>query len=971
MSMFDDLRTAEDTGLATRLARNIKGEVLFDRASRGRYSTDASIYQIEPIGIVVPETIDDVVAAMAIAREESVPVLARGGGTSQCGQTVNRALVIDCSKHLRRILQINAEARTALVEPGLVLGHLNNALRADGLFFPIDPSTHTRCTLGGMAGNNSCGAKSIRYGLMADNVCAIDAILSDGSRHRFGVMPDNLNDRTPATVVDLIQRMRVLGITEADEIAARFPQQLRRVGGYNIDVLTPAARAAGRDNLARLLVGSEGTLAFSAALELILHPIKPRKVLGICQFSTFRAAMAASRHIVDLDPEAVELVDRTMINLGRGIPIYRTTIDQMLIGEPESLLIVEFHGHDDAGLLGKVAELETLMSDLGYPNVVRAIDPAFQADIAAVREAGLNIMMSMKGDGKPVSFIEDCAVDLADLADYTERLNAVFERYGTKGTWYAHASVGCLHVRPVLNMKDPADVATMRSVAEEAFALVREYKGSHSGEHGDGLVRSEFHEQMFGQRIVRAFETVKQAFDPIGLLNPNRITEPPRMDDRTLFRYGPSYRPISDFSPRLDWSDHPGALGGMLGAVEMCNNNGTCRGFDSGVMCPSYRVTRDEIHLTRGRANTLRLALTGQLGAGAMASDAMADAMLLCVSCKACKRECPTGVDMAKMKIEVTAAQAERLGVKWRDLLIAELPRYAPLVSRLPALANLRNHLPPLRWLMERTLGFSAERRLPKWRSDRFEDQEATAATPGAPHAEVYLLADTFSRYFEPEILRAALNVLAAAGYRAVIPKTGGRPLCCGRTWLAAGLVDKARDEAMRTMKHMPRDLPIIGLEPSCLMTLRDEFRSLLPGVETERFAARAMLLSEFMARANPEMSLRVLPGKAHVHGHCHQKAFGAFPDVLAMLRQIPQLSAQPITASCCGMAGTFGYQKQTEATSRAMAEAELLPAVRSAAAHDYIVADGTSCRHQIRDLSGRQAIHSVCLMELALARNQ
>ena len=957
----------DNAAFAMRLARNIKGEVLFDRASRGRYSTDASIYQIEPVGVIVPESIDDVVAAMSIARDEGVPVLARGGGTSQCGQTVNRALVIDCSKHLRRILRVDAEARTALVEPGLVLGHLNNALRADKLFFPVDPSTHARCTIGGMAGNNSCGSKSIRYGLMADNVRAIEAILSDGSQHRFGMVPDNMGDRVPAAVVALIQRLLSLGVSEADEIAARFPKQLRRVGGYNIDALTPAARAAGRDNLARLLVGSEGTLAFSAAIELTLHPIKPRKVLGICQFPTFRKAMEASRHVVALDPEAVELVDRTMIDLGRGISIYRATIDQMMIGEPDSLLIVEFHGHDDGPLTAKLVDLEALMGDLGHPGVVRAINPAFQADIASVREAGLNIMMSMKGDGKPVSFIEDCAVDLDDLADYTERLNAVFEKHGSKGTWYAHASVGCLHVRPVLNMKDPTDVAAMRAVAEEAFALVREYKGSHSGEHGDGLVRSEFHAQMFGPRVVRAFEEVKDAFDPLGLLNPNRIVRPPKMDDRTLFRYGPGYGPISDFTPKLDWSEHPGPLGGMLGAVEMCNNNGTCRGFDSGVMCPSYRVTRDETHLTRGRANMLRLALTGQLGADAMTSEPMADAMALCVSCKACKRECPTGVDMAKMKIEVTAARAERHGVRWRETLIAELPRYAQFVSHVPMFANLRNYLPPLRWLTERFLGFSAARRLPKWRSDKFLDKEAEAAAPAFPRGDVYLLADTFNRYFEPENLRAALKVLAAAGYRAVFPKVEGRPLCCGRTWLAVGLVDKAREEAQRTMRHMPDDLPIIGLEPSCLMTLRDEFKSLVPGAATDHFSARSMLLSEFIAREKPDLALHALPGTARVHGHCHQKAFGAFPDSLAMLRLIPKLSAQPIVSSCCGMAGTFGYQAETEATSRAMAEAGLLPAIRAAADHDYIVADGTSCRHQIRDLSGREAIHSVRLVERAL----
>jgi FAD/FMN-containing dehydrogenase/Fe-S oxidoreductase len=958
-----------DSHLAERLRHNIAGEVLFDRADRGRYATDASIYQIEPLGVIVPRTIDDVAAALAIAREEAIPVLPRGGGTSQCGQTVNRALVIDCSKHLRNILHVDPEAGTALVEPGVVLGQLNTALRGEKLFFPVDPSTHARCTIGGMAGNNSCGSKSIRYGLMADNVRAIDAILADGTRHRFGAVPDNLGADMPANIADLIQRLRALGATEAEEIAARFPKQLRRVGGYNIDVLTPASRAAGRENLARLLVGSEGTLAFSAALELTLHPAKPRKVLGICQFPTFRRAMEASRHIVKLDPEAVELVDRTMIDLGRDIPIYRATIDAMLKGEPDSVLIVEFHGHEDAPLHAKLAELDTLMADLGLPGqVVRAIDPAFQADIASVREAGLNIMMSMKGDGKPVSFIEDCAVNLEDLADYTEKLNDVFARHGTKGTWYAHASVGCLHVRPVLSMKDPADVRTMRAVAEEAFALVREYKGSHSGEHGDGIVRSEFNETMFGSRIARAFETVKDAFDPANMLNPGRVVRPPRMDDRTLFRYPPGYAPIAGFTPKLDWSEHPGPLGGMLGAVEMCNNNGTCRAFDAGVMCPSFRVTRDETHLTRGRANTLRLALTGQLGADAMASDALAEAMHLCVSCKACRRECPTGVDMAKMKLEVLAARAERHGVSRRESLIAELPRYAPILHHIAPLMNLRNHLPPLRQLAQRMLGLAASRPLPAWRRDVFRDDEAATFAPAQPRGEVLLLVDTFNRYFEPENLRAALRVLAAAGYRAVLPPHRGRPLCCGRTFLAAGMLDQARAEASRTMGRLAGDLPVIGLEPSCLFTLRDEFRSLLPGAAADALASRAVLLSEFLAREKPDLPLRPIAVTAHVHGHCHQKSFGAFPAALSMLQRVPDLAVKPIVSSCCGMAGSFGYQAETQDVSRAMAEASLLPAVRDASPDDIIVADGTSCRHQIRDLGGREAVHSVRVLDRALA---
>jgi FAD/FMN-containing dehydrogenase/Fe-S oxidoreductase len=955
--------------LAARLRRETEGEVLFSRADRGRYATDASIYQIEPVGVLVPRTIEDVATAMAIARESGVPVLPRGGGTSQCGQTVNRALVLDCSKYLRNVLEIDPDRRRAVVEPGVVLSHLNAALKPHGLFFPVDPSTHARCTIGGMAANNSCGSKSIRYGLMADNVAAIDAILADGTRFRFGPDWPGQGATMPQVIGELMARLQALGQDLATEIAARFPQVLRRVGGYNIDALTPAAAAAGRDNPARLLVGSEGTLAISAALELNLHTIKPRKALGICQFPSFRDAMEATRHLVALDPEAVELVDRTMIDLGRGIPIFRNTIDRMVIGEPESLLIVEFQGMEDQPLLAQLARLESLMGDLGFPSsVVRAAEPDFQAQIAEVREAGLNIMMSMKGDGKPISFIEDAAVPLEDLADYTEQLNAIFERHGARGTWYAHASVGCLHVRPVLNMKDPADVTRMRSIAEECFDLVRRYKGSHSGEHGDGIARSEFNEPMFGARIARAFEAVKDAFDPKGLLNPGRIVRAPRFDDRSLFRYAPGYGPIEGFRPRLDWSDHPGPLGGLLGAVEMCNNNGHCRKFDAGVMCPSYRATRDEQHLVRGRANTLRLALTGQLDKEALASSDVQEALKLCVSCKACRRECPTGVDMAKMKIEATAARAARHGIGLRERLVAELPRYAPLAAAFAGAANLRNHVPLLRRLLDRTLGFAEERDLPAWRPDRFRDREASRfADSASTMGDVMLFPDTFNRYFEPENLRAALRVIAAAGRRPKLPRHDGRPLCCGRTYLAAGLIEKARAEARRTLTALAGDAPVVGLEPSCLMTLRDEFVSLLPGSEAKALASRAVTLGEWMAREKISLMLRPAATKAHVHGHCHQKSFGAFDTTLAALRQVPDLTVAPITSSCCGMAGAFGYQSETQDVSRAMAEADLLPAMRKAKPEELIVADGTSCRHQIADLSGRVAVHSVRVLADAL----
>ncbi len=812
-----------DSRLAERLRHEIRGAVLFDRADRGRYATDASIYQVEPIGVIVPEEIGDVAAALAIAREEGVPVLPRGGGTSQCGQTVNRALVIDCSKHLRRILHIDPDARTALVEPGVVLGHLNAALRQHGLFFPVDPSTHARCTIGGMAGNNSCGSKSIRYGLMADNVRAIDAILADGTQHKFGLLPDNIGADVPTGIADLIQRLRALGASEAEEIAARFPSQLRRVGGYNIDVLTPVARLAGQENLARLLVGSEGTLAFSAAIELALHPIKPRKLLGICQFPTFRHAMQAAQHIVELDPEAVELVDRTMIDLGRGIPIYRATIDRMLIGEPDSLLIVEFHGHDDAPLITKLDQLDELMSDLGHPDaVVRAADAGFQADIAAVREAGLNIMMSMKGDGKPVSFIEDCAVDLEDLADYTERLNDVFARHDTKGTWYAHASVGCLHVRPVLNMKDPHDVATMRAVAEECFALVREYKGSHSGEHGDGLVRSEFHETMFGSRIVRAFETVKDAFDPSNMLNPGRIVRPPRMDDRTLFRYGPGYAAVTDFTPKLDWSEHPGPLGRHArrgGDVQQQRHlpRVRCRRDVPVVPRDARRNASDARARQHAATGADRTARRGRDGVGC---GGRCDGAVRIV--QGVQTRMPDRRGHGEDEDRGAGGAVRPQGLTRRDWLIAELPRYAPLVAPLAPLANLRNRVPALRRLGERMLGLAADRPLPAWRRDAFRDREAACVRPVAPARR----SDAAGRHVQSLVRTGESARRTARADRGGISRAHAGRIAGGRCAAAAASSPPAwwtrrAARRWRTLDILGSgELPVIGLEPSCLLTL-------------------------------------------------------------------------------------------------------------------------------------------------------
>ncbi len=965
---FSSTAMRGDPRLAARLRRELEGEVLFDAFSRGRYSTDASIYQIEPIGVVVPRSEQDVVRAIQIAAETGIPVLPRGGGTSQIGQTVGEALVLDTSKYLNRVLSFDATVRTVTVEPGLVLDRLNKSLKPHGLFFPVDVSTGNRATLGGMAGNNSCGARSIRYGNMVHNVRAVDTVLADGSVAHFGA-DTRLPDGHPR-YRDLAQRLRRLGEREAEEVARRFPNLLRRVGGYNIDMLPP------RDNnLAHLLVGSEGTLAYFSRLHLDLQPIPAHKVLGICHFPSFYQAMDSTRHIVKLDPTAVELVDRTMIELSREIPMFSATVERFVRGQPDALLLVEFAGDEPDGPRRRLKELIELMGTLGFPDaVVEATEPVFQQAVWEVRKAGLNIMMSMKGDGKPVSFIEDCAVALEDLAGYTDRLTQVFQKYGTTGTWYAHASVGCLHVRPILNMKDEAGAKKMRAIAEEALAMVREYKGSHSGEHGDGLARSEFHEAMFGTRLVRAFEEIKDSFDPAGTFNPGKIVRAPRMDDRRLFRYKPGYA-IQPLDTALDWS----VWGGFGAAIEMCNNNGACRKREPGVMCPSYRVTADEQHLTRGRANTLRLALSGQLGPDALVSDAMRETMDLCVGCKGCKRECPTGVDMARMKVEFQHHYRRRHGLRLKDRLVAWLPRYAPCGARLSFLFNLRDNVPGLPWLSEKFFGLSAQRRLPRWRRDIFRPESESRGEAAPQGRDVVLLADTFTTYFEPENARAALAVLRAAGYRVHLPRAadGARPLCCGRTFLSAGLVDEARTEARRLLEtlrpYVERGIPIIGLEPSCLLTLRDELTVMRLGADADALAARTLLFEEFLAQEQVagRLRLRLKPlaaKQALLHGHCHQKAFGTMAAVQQALRLVPELEVKTVESGCCGMAGAFGYEAGHYSISMKMGELDLLPAVRNAPVDALIVADGVSCRQQIHDGAGREALHVARVLQQALA---
>ena len=1017
------------SALAERLRGNVEGPVRFDALTRGLYSTDASIYQIEPLGVVLPRTLDDIDACMAIAREEGVPVLPRGAGTSQCGQAVGRALVVDTSRYLRRVAAVDREARTVWVEPGVVLDRLNRRLAPTGLFFPVDVATASRATIGGMAGNNSGGARSIRYGIMADNVLAIEAALPDGRVAVFGGDQSGspeagrspggrpasafAGDTPPDSAADLVRAARAIASREADELERRVPKVLRHVAGYNLHrLLRPGASAA------ELLVGSEGTLAFFRGIKLKLSRRPARRVLGVCAFQSLLEGLDAVQHIVELEPHAVELMDHKLTALARENAAFRSTVDALFPPAAHTLLLVEFAG-DEAGVLSRqLSRLEEVVRGIGPGcDVTRAEDPAAQAAIWAVRRAGLNIVMSMKGDRKPVSIVEDCAVPLPVLAEFGAAVEEIFARHGTGSTWYAHASVGCLHVRPSLDMKDPADIAAFRAIAEEVHGVVGRLGGSHSGEHGDGILRSEFIEPVLGRRLARAFREVKDAFDPRGMMNPGKIVGAPRMDDRELFRYGPRYPRSVSLPTVTDWSES----GGFARAVEACNNNGACRKMDPGVMCPSYRVTREEADSTRGRANVLRLAMTGQLGAvrggilaphrerrggsrgvrgEGLAGDEVAEVLELCVGCKACKRECPAGVDMARMKAEVLHLRNRQIGMPLRERLFASLPRLAPVAARVPGLFNLRNRSRVLRWAGERALGIAAARELPEWHARPFRDAEmgdrgdapgggsrsvtdsvpnspmnlsappaTTNVEPRSPHP-VLLFVDTFNRYFDPDVARAARDVLRRLGYDPVAThpeSTPRRPLCCGRTFISAGLLDHARAELRRTLSALSplarQNLPIVGLEPSCLLTLRDEALHLCPGDDARAVADHAFLVDEFLARHHGGPAAADSPpleSTTHIHGHCHQKAAGteaATADAFTTLTGIP---ATLIESSCCGMAGSFGYTAKHLRTSRAMGELGLFPALRAASPSDIVVANGFSCRAQIQAGTGRRARHVV-----------
>ena len=940
------------------IGSKVKGKTLFDEFSRGRYSTDASLYQIKPVGVVLPKDQNDVLSLMEYSQKNSIPLLARGGGSSQCGQTVGECIVLDYSRYQNKILELNINEKYVWVEPGIVLDHLNAYLKPYGLWYPVDVSTSSRATIGGMTANNSCGSRSLYYGNMVHNVLAIETILDDGSIHTF----DTVNKSYLATTNDknryyeIINKFLDVKGQVKNEIDENWPQTQRRVGGYNIDLIDPNGF-----NSSSILVGSEGTLSLFNKIKLKLSEIPTNKVLGVCYFESFNQAMELTKEMVKLKPTTIELMDKNLLDLAKDIPIYAGGIKKYIKGNPEAVLMVEFIDKDPNIYEKKIKDLEYLVLNQNSNNDFSFYEDASeQKEVFEIRKAGLNILMSMKGDKKPVAFIEDCAVTLENLADYTAKLNEIFKKYDTNGMFYAHASVGTLHVRPVLNMKSDRDIKNMKAIAEEAFSMVKDYKGSHSGEHGDGIVRSEFHKKMFGEKITNAFEEIKDTFDDKNLLNPGKIVRPYKSDDRSLMRYKSNYKP-QNIKTSHDWSE----WGNLSDAIEMCNNNGACRKLDSGVMCPSYRVTKEEKDLVRGRANTLRLALSNQLPKNSFISKEMYETMELCVSCKACQRECPMSVDMAKMKSEFLSHYYKKFSMSIKDRIISNMPKLIWLLKIISPVFNKIKNLPILSTIINK-FGYATEREMPTVQN-QFPLKEIYKTQIKSDN-KVILFADTFNVNFEIQNLMYSIKVLNKFGYEVIIPSFDQdnlkRPLCCGRTYISYGQLDKAEKELNRFVNYILingyYDIPIVGIEPSCLLTFSDEFKSLKNIKNRDKIKNEFYLLEEFVLKEinnGNNVTINKFDQNVLIHGHCHQKSQDRMKGLTNLLVKL-NIDNKVIDSSCCGMAGSFGYSSKNYDVSKKMANLSLIPAINKSDEKDFIVANGTSCRHQISDLSNKKGKH-------------
>ncbi|MBZ5673801.1 MAG: FAD-binding protein [Acidobacteriia bacterium] len=936
--------------LQKELESQIQGEVRFDTITRALYSTDASVYMIRPLGVAIPKNREDVIRIVQICGRMRCPLTMRGGGTSQAGQAIGEGLQVDISKYFNRVLEVNAEERWARVEPGVVLDELNAQLAPLGLRFAPDISTASRATIGGMMANNSAGARSVLYGKTIDHVLEQTVVLSDGSIAEFREIPRHAVPQGDATMeARCYQTVLRLAAEHADEIDRRYPKVLRRVGGYNLNDFVDQAAPV---NLAKMMVGSEGTLGVVLEAKLRLVPLPKAKAVMVIEFADLLEALSAAPVIVSHGPSAVEVMDQAILDNTRQNANLDRIRKSFIEGDPAATLCVEFYGDKKEDLPPRLVALEEDLRarKLGY-RYHTDTDPVSQARIWSLREAALGLSMAMKEDAKSISFVEDTAVAPEKLSEYIGRFLKIVHEHGTTAGVYAHASVGCLHVRPVVNMKTEEGVAKFESLAKAVANLVLEFGGALSGEHGDGLVRGPFMRQMFGDRLYEAFREIKRTFDPHGIFNPGKIVDSPPLTSN--LRFGAGYKTPNP-TTWFDYSD----FGGFGGAVEMCSGVGACRKKLSGTMCPSYMATRDEKDSTRGRANTLRLAMTGKLGESGLGDQGVYDVLDLCLECRACKAECPVGVDVARFKSEFLADYWTRHGTSLRARALGGIADASVWGSRFAPVSNWAARA------VSGMIGIHSSRKLPEWKRQTFARWRAERNKAASGPQQVTLFNDTFTNHYDPEIGIAAVEVLERGGCSVDVV----RPGCCGRPLISQGLLEGARAQAEKMVEGLwpiaNRGGKILFLEPSCLSSLKDDVPSLLRGEQQARartIAAACMLFEEFAAGL--DLKLSAGPQRVLLHGHCHQKSMGLLDASKALLSTIPGATVVDLDAGCCGMAGSFGYTREHYDVSVAIANRKLLPAVKTMQPGDVLAAPGTSCRHQVADLSGVTAQHPAVLI--------
>ena len=963
--------------LAEQFRREIEGEVRFDTFSKVLYSTDASVWQIEPIGVVIPKHADDVAAIGRVAARNQVPILPRGGATSLSGQTVGHAVHIDFAKYMHDVLEFNAEEQWVRVQPGVIQDQLNNYLRPRGFQLGPDTSSSSRATLGGMTGNNSAGSHSIVYGKMIDHVLEVKTVLADGSEATFGPVEkarleslsrgDSLENR-------LYRELPALGEAKKDEILARFPRIIRRVSGYNLDELVTNnggfgagySSQTGPFNMAKVLVGSEGTLAVVSEAKIRAVPLPKKKALLLVHFRSLHESVESVEEILAFEPAAVELMDEFILKQAFSKPEFAAEMG-FVDRDANVLMAVEFFGDSATELQSNLDGLKGHLERKGIGfSYVPVIDARRQSSIWNTRKQALGLLMSVMGDKKPIAFVEDPAVPIAKMPAFLRGFQEILETHDAHGGYYGHASVGCLHVRPMIDLKQASEVAKMGRILDEVFALVKQYGGSMSGEHGDGIARGKYNKELFGPEIYQAFRQVKAVFDPDNIMNPGKVVEAPEPTEN--LRWGADYHTI-DINTHLDFSRE----GGFARAIEQCNGMGVCRKRDVGTMCPSYHATLDEEHSTRGRANALRAALSGTLPPGEFTSKRMYDVLDLCLECKGCKRECPTNVDMAKIKYEFLAHYYAEHGTPLRARMFAGIGKLNKWGSRFAPLANLTMRLKPVKWALDRFVGIDARRAMPPFVDENFETwfEKRKPMASGTGKSKAVLFHDCFMTYNYPEVGKAATEVLEKAGFEVVLAER----TCCGRPMISKGLIEDARQAAehnVRVLKpYVEQGIPVLGCEPSCLLTLRDDYLDLVKGPDVEMVAANARLVDEFLVELerSGKLELRFNDDSKTVlfHGHCHQKAHVGSAPSLEALRLAPGLDVTEVNSGCCGMAGSFGFEKEHYELSETIARQRLIPAVEAADPETEVAVTGVSCRQQIGHFTDRKPRHVVEVLRDAL----